>query len=282
MPGVDSLKHAVANGLGIGIVPRAAVSSLTAPAGLVVIPLPAARAASALHARLSRQRRTTNCCRGLRRGPAEHGRGPRLAKSPNRHEGRRGEPLLRSRRRHHASDRGHHRRRPERCGRTLGRPRRARGVSSAAALLVPRAPRRGRSRRPRADRARGAAWRPRRHLERQPRGVDDHAIRGGKSRRRPREHQSSLPPARAGICADPFGCERAHCRPGVPLDGLCGHAAGAHAGTDGDADGANPGGTVAGTSPCHLPRHRRATGWDRLGRFSGPRQSNRRARARGA
>ena len=30
MPGVDSLKQAVANGLGIGIVPRAAVSSLTA------------------------------------------------------------------------------------------------------------------------------------------------------------------------------------------------------------------------------------------------------------
>jgi DNA-binding transcriptional LysR family regulator len=46
MPGIDSLKHAVANGLGIGIVPRAAVSSLT-PAGLVAIPLPAARAASA-------------------------------------------------------------------------------------------------------------------------------------------------------------------------------------------------------------------------------------------
>jgi DNA-binding transcriptional LysR family regulator len=48
MPGVDSLKHAVANGLGIGIVPRAAVSSLTAHAGLVVIPLLAAPAASAL------------------------------------------------------------------------------------------------------------------------------------------------------------------------------------------------------------------------------------------
>jgi DNA-binding transcriptional LysR family regulator len=48
MPGVDSLKQAVANGLGIGIVPRAAVSSLTAHAGLVVIPLSAARAASAL------------------------------------------------------------------------------------------------------------------------------------------------------------------------------------------------------------------------------------------
>jgi DNA-binding transcriptional LysR family regulator len=47
MPGVDSLKQAVANGLGIGIVPRAAVSSLTAP-GLVVIPLAAAPAASAL------------------------------------------------------------------------------------------------------------------------------------------------------------------------------------------------------------------------------------------
>jgi DNA-binding transcriptional LysR family regulator len=46
MPGLDSLKHAVANGLGIGIVPRAAVSSLT-PAGLVAIPLLAARAARA-------------------------------------------------------------------------------------------------------------------------------------------------------------------------------------------------------------------------------------------
>jgi DNA-binding transcriptional LysR family regulator len=46
MPGVDSLKHAVANGLGIGVVPRGAVSSLT-PAGLVAIPLPAARAAGA-------------------------------------------------------------------------------------------------------------------------------------------------------------------------------------------------------------------------------------------
>jgi DNA-binding transcriptional LysR family regulator len=46
MPGLDSLKHAVANGLGIGIVPRAAVSSLT-PAGLVAISLPLARAASA-------------------------------------------------------------------------------------------------------------------------------------------------------------------------------------------------------------------------------------------
>ena len=45
MPGLDSLKHAVANGLGVGIVPRAAVSSLT-PAGLVAIPLPAPRTAS--------------------------------------------------------------------------------------------------------------------------------------------------------------------------------------------------------------------------------------------
>jgi DNA-binding transcriptional LysR family regulator len=42
MPGLDSLKHAVANGLGIGIVPRTAVSSPTA-AGLVAIPLPAGR-----------------------------------------------------------------------------------------------------------------------------------------------------------------------------------------------------------------------------------------------
>jgi DNA-binding transcriptional LysR family regulator len=46
MPGLDSLKHAVARGLGIGIIPRAAVSSLT-PAGLVAIPLSAARAARA-------------------------------------------------------------------------------------------------------------------------------------------------------------------------------------------------------------------------------------------
>src|SRR6185503_4260217 len=46
MPGLDSLKQAVANGLGIGIVPRAAASMFT-PAGLVAIPLLAARAASA-------------------------------------------------------------------------------------------------------------------------------------------------------------------------------------------------------------------------------------------
>jgi DNA-binding transcriptional LysR family regulator len=45
MPGLDSLKQVVANGLGIGIVPRAAVSSL-ALAGLVAIPLPAAPAVS--------------------------------------------------------------------------------------------------------------------------------------------------------------------------------------------------------------------------------------------
>jgi DNA-binding transcriptional LysR family regulator len=42
MPGLDSLKHAVAGGLGIGIVPRAAASSLTS-AGLVAIPLSAVR-----------------------------------------------------------------------------------------------------------------------------------------------------------------------------------------------------------------------------------------------
>ena len=58
MPGLDSLKHAVANGLGIGIVPRAAVSSLTA-AGLVAIPLPPARAAiarSLVYRKTDRQR----------------------------------------------------------------------------------------------------------------------------------------------------------------------------------------------------------------------------------
>src|SRR5688572_10274295 len=41
-----------------------------------------------MHARVSRHRRTTNCGRGLRRGPAVHGGGPRLAKSLDRHEGR--------------------------------------------------------------------------------------------------------------------------------------------------------------------------------------------------
>ena len=46
MPGLDSLKQAVANGIGIGIVPRAAASILI-PAGLVAIPLLAARTASA-------------------------------------------------------------------------------------------------------------------------------------------------------------------------------------------------------------------------------------------
>ncbi len=48
MPGVDSLKQAVANGLGIGIVPRAVVASLPATGDLVVIPLSAARGASVL------------------------------------------------------------------------------------------------------------------------------------------------------------------------------------------------------------------------------------------
>jgi len=42
MPGLDIVKHAVAGGLGIGIIPRAAASSLTS-AGLVAIPLAAVR-----------------------------------------------------------------------------------------------------------------------------------------------------------------------------------------------------------------------------------------------
>jgi DNA-binding transcriptional LysR family regulator len=48
IPGVDSLKQAVVNGLGIGIVPRAIISRLRGHPGLVVIPLSAARAAGAL------------------------------------------------------------------------------------------------------------------------------------------------------------------------------------------------------------------------------------------
>jgi DNA-binding transcriptional LysR family regulator len=48
MPGIDSLKQAVVSGLGIGIVPRAVISSVTAPAGLVAIPLSAVHTASGL------------------------------------------------------------------------------------------------------------------------------------------------------------------------------------------------------------------------------------------
>jgi len=48
MPGVDSLKQAVVKGLGIGIVPRAVVANLPAPADLVVIPLSPTRGASVL------------------------------------------------------------------------------------------------------------------------------------------------------------------------------------------------------------------------------------------
>ena len=42
MPGIDSLKHAVAEGLGIAIVPRAVVNG-RAGAGLVAVPLSATR-----------------------------------------------------------------------------------------------------------------------------------------------------------------------------------------------------------------------------------------------
>jgi DNA-binding transcriptional LysR family regulator len=43
MPGIDSLKHAVAVGLGIGVVPRAMVSSGGAGTGLTAVPLSAER-----------------------------------------------------------------------------------------------------------------------------------------------------------------------------------------------------------------------------------------------
>ncbi len=42
------------------------------------------------------------------------------------------------------------------------------------------------------------------------------------------------------------------------------------------------GGTGALPSPCHLSRHRRATRWDRLGRFPGPRKPDHSQRARRA
>ena len=48
MPGIDSLKHAVAVGLGIGVVPRATVSSGGAGIGLTAVPLSAERGAKAL------------------------------------------------------------------------------------------------------------------------------------------------------------------------------------------------------------------------------------------
>jgi DNA-binding transcriptional LysR family regulator len=48
MPGIDSLKHAVAVGLGIGVVPRAMVSSGGAGIGLTAVPLSAERGTRAL------------------------------------------------------------------------------------------------------------------------------------------------------------------------------------------------------------------------------------------
>ena len=81
MPGLDSLKHAVANGLGIGIVPRAAVSSLT-PYGTGRDPPAGGARSPRAHARVSRHPRTTNCCRGLRRGPAVCRGGPAAREKP--------------------------------------------------------------------------------------------------------------------------------------------------------------------------------------------------------
>jgi LysR substrate binding domain/AMP-binding enzyme C-terminal domain len=86
MPGVDCLNQAVVNGLGIGIVPRAAVSSRTAHAGLVVIPLSPARAASALTVVYRGNHGRPTAGRGFHRGRAQHGRGPHLEKSTTRHE----------------------------------------------------------------------------------------------------------------------------------------------------------------------------------------------------
>jgi fatty-acyl-CoA synthase len=143
-----------------------------------------------------------------------HGRGPRLANRPDRHEGREvtlsyvhgvgTTPLI-----------------ADTLGGALNGAAERGGDRDALvacrALFVSRASRRGRSRRPRADRARGATRRPCRHVERQSSRVDDHAIRGRKSRRRPRQHQSSLSSARAGKRADAIGCERADCRPWVPF-----------------------------------------------------------------
>ena len=48
MPGIDSLKHAVAKGLGVGIVPRVVVASGVTGAGLLAVPLAAARGTRAL------------------------------------------------------------------------------------------------------------------------------------------------------------------------------------------------------------------------------------------
>jgi len=48
MPGIDSLKHAVAVGLGVGVVPRAMVSSGGAGTGLTAVPLSAERGTRAL------------------------------------------------------------------------------------------------------------------------------------------------------------------------------------------------------------------------------------------
>ena len=81
MPGVDSLKQAVANGLGIGSF-RAPLSRASPPCRTGRDPAVGGAGSQRADARLPRQRRTAKPCRGLRRGPAEHRRGPRPRKAP--------------------------------------------------------------------------------------------------------------------------------------------------------------------------------------------------------
>ncbi len=80
MPGTDSLKHAVAVGLGIGVLPRAMVSSGGAVTGLTAMPLSVERGTRALTVvyRENNQRRTapmsssTRCAVRVRARPPRY------------------------------------------------------------------------------------------------------------------------------------------------------------------------------------------------------------------
>lgn len=68
MPGLHSQKHAVAEGLGIGIVPRAVVASRGTGGSLLAVPSSAARGTRALTLIYRDRERTDDGCRPFHRG----------------------------------------------------------------------------------------------------------------------------------------------------------------------------------------------------------------------
>ena len=84
----------------------------------------------------------------------------------------------------------------------LGRLRCPDRAPAECALDLSRAAAKGRRLRGRAAGARAAARRPHRHLVAEQFRMGDHAVRDRQGRADPRQHQSCLPPGRAGICAE--------------------------------------------------------------------------------